>query len=35
VTSEGIADGQSSTTVAVLARNMKTKNVDVILYKEL
>lgn len=35
VTSEGIADGQSSTTVAVLARNMKTENVDVILYKEL
>jgi len=35
VTSGGIADGQSSTTVAVLARNMKTKNVDVILYKEL
>jgi len=35
VTSEGIADGLSSTTVAILARNMETKNVDVILYKEL
>jgi len=35
VTSEGIADGLSSTTVAVLTRNKKTKNVDVILYKEL
>ncbi|MHC4534458.1 MAG: type II secretion system minor pseudopilin GspK [Planctomycetota bacterium] len=35
VTSEGTADGISSTTVAVLARNMETKNVDVILYKEL
>ena len=35
VTSEGITDGLSSTTVAILARNMETKNVDVILYKEL
>ncbi|MCP4611010.1 MAG: general secretion pathway protein GspK [Planctomycetes bacterium] len=35
VTSEGTADGLSSTTVAVLARNMETKNVDMILYKEL
>ena len=35
VTSEGTADGISSTTVAILARNMETKNVDVILYKEL
>ena len=35
VTSEGTADGLSSTTVAVLARNMETKNIDVILYKEL
>ena len=35
VTSEGIADGLSSITVAILARNMETKNVDVILYKEL
>jgi general secretion pathway protein K len=35
VTSEGIADGLSRTTVAVLARNMETENVDVILYKEL
>ncbi len=35
VTSEGITDGLSSTAVAILARNMETKNVDVILYKEL
>jgi general secretion pathway protein K len=35
VTSKGIADGLSSTTIAILARNMETKNVDVILYKEL
>ena len=35
VTSEGIADGLSRTTVAILGRNMETKNVDVILYKEL
>ena len=35
VTSEGTADGLSRTTVAVLARNMETENVDVILYKEL
>jgi len=35
VTSEGTADGLSRTTVAILARNMETKNVDVILYKEL
>ncbi|MHC4242498.1 MAG: type II secretion system minor pseudopilin, partial [Planctomycetota bacterium] len=35
VTSEGIADGLSRTTVAILGRNMETENVDVILYKEL
>jgi general secretion pathway protein K len=35
VTSEGTADGLSCTTVAILARNMETENVDVILYKEL
>jgi general secretion pathway protein K len=35
VTSEGTADGLSRTTVSILARNMETKNVDVILYKEL
>ncbi len=35
VTSEGTADGFSRTTVAILARNMETENVDVILYKEL
>jgi len=35
VTSKGAVDGLSCTTVAILARNMKTKNVDVILYKEL
>ncbi|MBC8473054.1 MAG: general secretion pathway protein GspK [Planctomycetes bacterium] len=35
VSSKGTADGLSRTTVAVLARNMETENVDVILYKEL
>ncbi len=35
VTSQGTVDGLSCTTVAILVRNMKTKNVDVILYKEL
>ena len=35
VRSQGTVDGLSCTTVAILARNMKTKNVDVILYKEL
>ena len=35
VTSEGTADGLSRTTVAILARNMETENIDVILYKEL
>ncbi len=35
VISQGTADGLNSTTVAVLARNMETKNVDVILYEEL
>jgi len=35
VTSEGTADGLCSTTVAILTRNMETKNIDVILYKEL
>lgn len=35
VRSQGIVDGLSYTTVAVLLRNMETKNVDVILYKEL
>jgi len=35
VSSEGTADGLSRTTVAIIARNMKTENVDVILYKEL
>jgi hypothetical protein len=35
VTSEGTADGLSRTTVSILARNMETNNVDVILYKEL
>jgi type II secretory pathway component PulK len=35
VTSEGTVDGLSYTTVAILGRNMDTKNVDVILYKEL
>jgi len=35
VRSQGTVDGISCTTVAILTRNMKTKNVDVILYKEL
>ncbi len=35
VSSEGTADGLSRTTIAILARNMETENVDVILYKEL
>jgi general secretion pathway protein K len=35
VISQGSVDGLSRTTVAVLARNTETKNVDVILYKEL
>lgn len=35
VRSKGIVDGLSYTTVAVLQRNVETKNVDVILYKEL
>ena len=35
VTSEGTVDGFTCTTVAILGRNMETKNVDVILYKEL
>jgi len=35
VTSEGTVDGLSYTTVAVLGRNRETKNIDVILYKEL
>ena len=35
VRAQGTVDGLSCTTVAILARNMKTKNVDVILYKEL
>lgn len=35
VRSQGIVDGLSYTTVAVLQRNMETKCVDVVLYKEL
>ena len=34
VTSQGTVDRLSCTIVAILARNMKTKKVDVILYKE-
>jgi len=35
VTSQGNVDNVSSIIIAILTRNMKTKNVDVILYKEL
>lgn len=35
VTSQGTVDGLNYTIVAVLGRNMETKNVDLILYKEL